>query len=72
MSFELNLNTFEVLLKVYKMVEVLFKDGRIQVGDRVKIPKAVMDTLELEAGDEILIKFDPIKRRIVIEEDESL
>lgn len=50
------------------MVEVLFKDGKIQTGDRVKIPKAVMDTLGIRAGEKVLIKFDPEKRRIVIEE----
>lgn len=52
-----------------KMAEVLFKDGKIQTGDRVKIPKAVMDTLGLAAGAKILIKFDPETKRIVIEEE---
>ncbi len=51
------------------MAEVLFKDGKIQTGDRVKIPKAVMDTLGLKAGDGILIKFDPDKKRLVIEQE---
>lgn len=51
------------------MAEVLFKDGKIQTGDRVKIPKAVMDTLGLEAGDKILIKFDPDLKKIIIEEE---
>lgn len=51
------------------MVEVLFKDGKIQTGDRVKIPKAIMDTLGLSSGDKILVKFDVNKKRIIIEED---
>lgn len=52
------------------MAEVLFKGGKIQTGDRVKIPKAVMDTLNLESGDRVLIKFDPEKKRLVIEQEE--
>ena len=51
------------------MAEVLFKDSKIQTGDRVKIPKAVMDTLNLKAGNKILIKFDPETKRIIIEEE---
>lgn len=51
------------------MAEVLFRGGKIQTGDRVKIPKAVIDTLGLEAGDSILIKFDPEKKRLIIEEN---
>lgn len=53
------------------MGEVLFKDGKIQTGDRVKIPKAVMDTLNLRSGQKIIIKFDPDKKRIIIEEDQK-
>ncbi|HKL23614.1 MAG TPA: AbrB/MazE/SpoVT family DNA-binding domain-containing protein [Candidatus Nanoarchaeia archaeon] len=51
------------------MAEVLFKGGKIQTGDRVKIPKAVMDTLGLESGDKVLIKFDPENKRLVIEQE---
>ena len=51
------------------MAEVLFKGGKIQTGDRVKIPKAVMDTLGLSSGDKIIIKFDPDKKRLIIEEE---
>jgi len=50
------------------MVEIIFKGGKIQTGDRVKIPKAVMDTLDLKSGEKIIIKFDAEKRRIIIEE----
>jgi bifunctional DNA-binding transcriptional regulator/antitoxin component of YhaV-PrlF toxin-antitoxin module len=53
------------------MVEVIFKGGKIQTGDRVKIPKPVMDTLELKSGKKIVIKFDPEKKRIVIEEEKK-
>jgi bifunctional DNA-binding transcriptional regulator/antitoxin component of YhaV-PrlF toxin-antitoxin module len=53
------------------MVEVLFKDAKIQTGDRVKIPKAVIDTLGLKSGEKIIIKFDAEKRRIIIEEDKK-
>jgi bifunctional DNA-binding transcriptional regulator/antitoxin component of YhaV-PrlF toxin-antitoxin module len=51
------------------MAEVLFKGGKIQTGDRIKIPKAVMDTLGLLTGDKILIKFDPELKKLIIEED---
>jgi len=51
------------------MVEVVFKGSKIQTGDRVKIPKAIMDTLELKAGNKIIVKFDPENRKIIIEEE---
>lgn len=51
------------------MVEVIFKSLRIQVGDRVKIPKAVVDTLGLKKGQKIILKFDPKARKIFIEEE---
>jgi bifunctional DNA-binding transcriptional regulator/antitoxin component of YhaV-PrlF toxin-antitoxin module len=53
------------------MAEVLFKGAKIQTGDRVKIPKAIIDTLDLKAGDKIIIKFDPIKKKILIEENKK-
>jgi len=53
------------------MAKVLFKDGKVQIGDRVKIPKAIIDTLGLEAGQKIILKFDPNKRTILIQEDEE-
>ena len=53
------------------MAEIVFKDSKIQKGYRVKIPKAIIDTLELEEGKKIIIKFDPDKRKIVIEEDKK-
>lgn len=51
------------------MAEIIFKDLKIQTGDRVKIPKPVMDTLDLKAGKKILIKFDAEERTILIKED---
>lgn len=53
------------------MAEVLFKEGKIQVGDRVKIPKAIIDTLNIKQGQKILIKFNPEKREITIKEDKK-
>ena len=50
------------------MVSIIFKGGIIQKGDRVKIPKAIIDTLELKAGDKIEIRFDAEKRLILVEE----
>ena len=51
------------------MVEIVFKGSKIQVGDRIKIPKPIIDTLNLRAGKKIIIKFDAEKRRILIEEE---
>ena len=51
------------------MTEIIFKDNSIQTGYRIKIPKAIIDTLELEEGQEIKIKFDVDKRILIIEED---
>jgi len=53
------------------MAEVLFKDGKIQVGDRVKIPKAIIDTLNIKKGQKILIKFNSEKREIIIKEEKK-
>jgi len=54
------------------MKEIIFKDGKIQKGHRVKIPKAIIDTLELKEGQKILIKFDVTKKNLTLEvEDEN-
>jgi len=50
------------------MAEIIFRDLKIQTGDRVKIPKPVIDTLGLKAGKKIIMKFDAEKRTILIEE----
>jgi len=52
------------------MKEVIFKDGKVQKGHRVKIPKAVIDTLDIKEGQKVIIKFDITKRRLVIDLEE--
>lgn len=49
------------------MVEVVFKDKSIQTGHRIKIPKAIIDTLNLKVGQKVEIRFDAGKKRIVVE-----
>lgn len=53
------------------MVEVVFKGAKIQTGYRIKIPKPIIDTLELKSNESIIIKFDPDKREIIIKEDKK-
>ena len=53
------------------MSEIIFKDGKIQKGYRVKIPKAVVDTLHLEEGERIVIYFDVDKKRLTMERDKG-
>ena len=53
------------------MVEITFKDNKIQKGHRVKIPKAIVDTLNLKEGAKIVLKFDPINKKIIITEEEK-
>ena len=49
------------------MKEMIFKDGKVQKGHRVKIPKAIVDTLGIEEGKDIEIKFDLVKKRLTID-----
>lgn len=49
------------------MKEMIFKDTKVQKGHRVKIPKAIVDTLGIEEGKEIEIKFDIAKNRLTID-----
>ncbi|MCK5450084.1 hypothetical protein KAI32_04405 [Candidatus Pacearchaeota archaeon] len=49
------------------MKEMIFKDGKIQKGFRVKIPKAIVDTLEIKEGQEVIIKFDIINDRLTLD-----
>ena len=51
------------------MAEIIFKDNKIQTGHRIKIPKAIIDTLNLKEGQKIKILFDAIKERMIIEVD---
>jgi len=53
------------------MGEIIFKDGILQVGYRIKIPKAIVDTLNLKIKDKVIIKFDVDKKRIIVEEDKE-
>ncbi len=48
-------------------MEIIFNDNSIQTGYRVKIPKAIVDTLQLKEGEKIIIKFDVNKKIIIIE-----
>lgn len=45
---------------------MIFKDGKVQKGHRIKIPKAIIDTLVIEEGKDIEIKFDLAKKRLTI------
>ena len=49
------------------MAEIVFKDGIVQKGGRVKIPKAIIDTLNLKEGEEIIIKFDAEEKKMSVE-----
>lgn len=54
------------------MKEIIFKDGKIQTGHRIKIPKAIIDTLNLKEGQKVIIKFDVTKKHLILEvEDEK-
>jgi len=53
------------------MVEIIFRGGKIQTGFRIKIPKAIIDTLELEESQKIVLKFDAEKRIMIVEEEKS-
>lgn len=46
---------------------MIFKDTKIQKGHRVKIPKAIVDTLQLSEGKEIEIKFNLEKNQLTID-----
>jgi len=54
------------------MAEVIFEGSKIQVGHRIKIPKAIVDTLNLKRGQNITIKFDVNKREISVKEAKKL
>jgi hypothetical protein len=49
--------------------KIIFKDCCIQKGHRVKIPKAIVDTLNLKEGKKIILEFNPVKEEIVIREE---
>jgi len=49
------------------MAETIFRDNSIQTGHRIKIPKAIVDTLDLKVKQKIEIRFDAGKRKMVVE-----
>ena len=53
------------------MGEIIFKDNSIQTGHRIKIPKAIIDTLDLEIKQKITIKFDSDKKTFTVEVDDE-
>lgn len=53
------------------MTEILFKGSRIQTGYRIKIPKAIIDTLNLKVGKKIIVKFNAEKKVFYVEEDKK-
>jgi len=53
------------------MVEIIFKDNHIQTGYRIKIPKAIIDTLDLKEKQKIKIRFDAEKKSMIVEVDED-
>lgn len=53
------------------MGEIIFKDNTIQTGHRVKIPKAIIDTLGLKVKQKIIIKFDSDAKVMLLEVDDE-
>ena len=49
------------------MSEIIFKDNSIQTGHRIKIPKAIVDTLDLKEKQRIKIRFDVDKKWMIVE-----
>ena len=53
------------------MAETIFKDNSIQTGHRIKIPKAIIDTLDLKIGQKIRIRFDAGKGTMLVEAEDE-
>ena len=49
------------------MSEIIFKDNSIQTGHRIKIPKAIIDTLDLKVKQGITIRFDVDSKKMLVE-----
>lgn len=49
------------------MAETIFKDNSIQTGHRIKIPKAIVDTLDLKVKQKIEIRFDADRGVMMVE-----
>lgn len=52
------------------MAETIFRDNSIQTGHRIKIPKAIVDTLNLKVKQKIEIRFDADSKKFVVEASE--
>lgn len=63
--------TYKVFKK-YKMAGIIFRGAKIQKGFRVKIPKPIVDTLNIKPSENILIKFDLDKKEIIIKVEKKL
>ena len=48
------------------MKEIIFKDNILQKESRVKIPKAIIDSMNLNEGDPVTIILDTEKEYIII------
>ncbi len=46
-------------------MDVVFKDGKVQKGYRIKIPKAIVDTLNIKEGQKVIIRFSENGKLIV-------
>ncbi len=53
------------------MGETIFRDNGIQTGFRIKIPKAIIDTLDLKVGQKVEIRFDADEKKFVVEVGEK-
>jgi hypothetical protein len=53
------------------MADIIFKNKSIQVGHRVKIPQAIVDTLDLKVKQKLKISFDVETKKIVVEVEEN-
>ena len=53
------------------MAEIIFKDNSVQTGHRIKIPKAIIDTLDLKVKQKIKIRFDVNKKSMTVEVDDE-
>ncbi len=53
------------------MTEIVFKGGILQTGDRVKIPKPIIDTLDLKPGNKIVLYFDAENKKIIIKQEDK-
>ena len=56
---------------ITKMAEIIFKDNSIQTGHRIKIPKVIVDTLDLKIKQKIRIRFDVDKKNMIVEVDDE-